>query len=366
MSTHSKAQKPKKFRGFTDIFKKANVQEAALKDALKKDEAKKPFAGFTDAYKNFHLQEPEYEDDIDSYESYVLRPRKEVTEIQPTEPIKHFVPTRYSRWRAEKVEAAEDRLGISQGSQADEKQSGESIRQDTTKSSKSFLSQNQKYTRRKQSQFDLYPYQAALYFNEHPPIRPPSGNDQRIFQDKPSVPDSFSNLNEYPQKYHMRMLNNRLRKFLRTYDDGSSRFLTETRSDYSEDYPNDFKSFTAHKNELIEYFNKNVESSRDKKIDFERENFREWYSKISFKLDKKYKNIPKFELHDEDDFQSWYEQISEKLDRNCHVTRGTMAQTLSLDDQDWENARVTEGSNSGCSIAEKNPSISRCNTCRSI
>lgn len=331
MSTKSATGKTKKFRGFTSLFKNANKKETKPEP----EEAKKPFAGFTEAYKHFkppQYDDYEYEDEDEDFVSFRSPVAPEEVKKVKVE-YKHFVPTKYNEWRDERLEVVQEKM------------------QTTAK---------------------VEPKEIAEVDRPRPaPAKEPKGEFtadlNEVFRTKLTP---FRDLNEYPMRYQLEKINDRMKRYLTTMDECDGHSESISHSNRSE-VPPRINAIDTHRRQLKEYFGRNVSYCRTKPIDFRREQFDDWFSKFTFNYERKYKDMPdvSYTLYPED-FGSWYQRVSEKVNNKYrNVPENVTRQNLMATHTYFGDGNRTEQipfDNSDAPLSGTFPSLSHCETCREI
>ncbi|XKL63064.1 hypothetical protein PGB90_005428 [Kerria lacca] len=369
--------KSKKFNGFTSIFKNANTQK---KDTEPENQniVQKPFAGFTPAYKNIKLQK-EHDEEENSHIS-----QTEINEDHEIklESLKHFIPMRYNLWYEKRITTAEARRGNNNEKKKENKDEDtnkslldnmESIYPNNYKNVTPFATDlHRKYTYEGNKFYSKN--NAHIYSSEYP-----KGHTNKSLQNISVLNkvEKYRNLKYYPQKYHLKILNNRIKQFLNLlkYCDRDEVF-SRSGSDFSfEDYymvqtNQDFSPIIRKK--LIKYFKKNISSCGNKEIDFRSENFDSWYSRFSFNFERKYKKYLKLpENIGTKDFSMWFQDISEKIeqeqDEPFHISKNkhTISFPSCNDTKSHSRNTMIQSENLEKLLMEEwNPSLSHCESCR--
>ncbi|KAK7575718.1 hypothetical protein V9T40_012004 [Parthenolecanium corni] len=351
MSNKSIAGKAKKFKGFTNLFKNAKAKPAKAPDP---EASKKPFAGFTEAYKHFKPPEyDEYGDEDEDGMTFIMTPAAVAEEVKKVKiEYKHFVPTKYNEWRDERLDAVEEKL-LAAGPKVDQ-----------GPAEMGGAEMGDRGRPRRSSRGSEEPMWAAG--------AGAAENFDEIFRTK--LPP-FRELNEYPMKYQLQKINDRMNRYLASMDECDASCETASHSSYCRPHGMAPKLNTrdAHQRRLKEYFNRNVKWCRTKPVDFRRQHFHEWCSKFTFNYERKFKNMPDVAhtLYRED-FGSWYDRVCEKVEnkyRNVPVNmtrQDIMATHAYLGDARRPQQPKAFEDSSDASLSGTFPSLSHCESCREM
>lgn len=195
MSDKSVACKAKKFKGFTNLFKNANAKTARPVEV--EPGAKKPFAGFTEAYKNF--KPPQFDDYEDEDEDAVSLASPPVAPEPPKKvkvEYRHFVPTKYTDWRDERAEALRQKMQA-----GPPKADPEVASRGNSEGPPPFLG-----------------WRAARSYAAEPAYG--AGSDRQLDDLLKTRLPAFRDFNEYPTKYQLRRINDRVKHHLAIIDEG--------------------------------------------------------------------------------------------------------------------------------------------------
>lgn len=401
-------QVKKKFAGFTDLYK-----NLPTKPEKKEEKLKLPFTGFSDFYKK--LKEHEINDDDDDYDSqydpFVPGREKEKVMEHVEEPPqledKHFKPSPYFAWCKDRTEEAFQRCAEPEVPKAPDEDEGASQKVESFKSNTLLLQIKQasrkKYENRRKY-YDQNTHDSLSHVSGANPwfhklldkwrIGIDGGNKNEGQIDPPQICDGLldifhklnareklqlgnvsRNVNNYPTEMQLKFLNRRVKKFLQQT---KSKNFNEAASQVSslrteENYGDlDFNAgFTSERKELTDYFSNVVKPNNE--INFKPEDFRTWYTKMSFNYDLKYRYMPKFNISPEpEDFNSWLIKQGEEITKNCNeFSKAFSDEKPSREESsmthyekrreifDRESASISNLSNRG------NPAVSNISSCRS-
>lgn len=170
------------------------------------------------------------------------------------------------------------------------------------------------------------------------------------------------NVNAYPQKYDFDLLNKRLRKMITNKSD--SRWLREfvRRSILKDDVlrdrdeGGDYDRYGAKREELTLLINDRLHCPPNKRVSFQPDTLAEWRARFAFKVDKKYKFIPKVTSSTNEDFYEWLGRVRDLFDRkrNKDAIKRSPNKLAMGDDESLEEPGL------GTSLEARKPSLSHC------